>query len=169
MEVILLMGLPGSGKTTWAKANYPEAAICSNDHFFEKDGQYKFDIQKAGQASAACMRKFVEVCRLNAAIEGWTTAGAHVDVPAHLKLPETVIVDNCNINVHSLAPYIGVACAYGLYPRIVFVRATGDTFERQLHNVDHFAWKAMQYNLNELLAHWPGIWPKLEPVSSVAP
>lgn len=159
------MGLPGSGKTTWAAANYPEAAICSNDHFFEKDGKYQFDIKKAGEASAQCMRKFVELCRVNAVMEGWVAAGAHVD---HA-VPATVIVDNCSVNVHSLAPYIGVACAYGLFPRIVFVRATGETFERQLHNVDHFAWKAMQWNLNELLAHWPGIWPSLEPVNSVKP
>lgn len=163
MEVLLMMGLPGAGKTTWVKNNYPTAKVCSADHFFEKDGEYKWDVKRSGEAHAACMQKFIEVCRIHL-LAGQLAADENT--PEHLRLPEALVVDNTNLNVHSMAPYIAIACAYGIFPRIIFVRAPADAFERQVHKVPEFNWQAMRHQLNELLAHWPGIWPQLELVQS---
>lgn len=53
MRLILVRGLPGSGKTTFA---IRIAAIwCEADHFFTKDGVYSFDPTKLKEAHAQCL------------------------------------------------------------------------------------------------------------------
>jgi adenylate kinase family enzyme len=61
-----MRGLPGSGKST--KVNQmieelnigpDEYVICSNDHFFMKNGEYVFVGDKIKQACEACWKKFV--------------------------------------------------------------------------------------------------------------
>ena len=42
MELILIRGLPGSGKTTMAKTQYPDHIHFEADQYFEKDGEYLF-------------------------------------------------------------------------------------------------------------------------------
>jgi len=109
------------------------------------------------------MRKFITLLQAGELQE---SLGVQVSAPGHLRTPDTIIVDNTNVNVHSISPYIGVACAFGVLPRIVYVRDPGTAMQRQQHKVPEFNWNAMRYQLNELLSKWPGIWPKLEPVLS---
>lgn len=47
VELLLIRGLPGSGKSTMAK-EYAKAGYvhCEADQFFEIDGQYRFDASK---------------------------------------------------------------------------------------------------------------------------
>lgn len=167
MQVIILMGLPGAGKTYWSKTNHPTAVVCSADHYFtDAEGNYNFDAKKLGQAHAWCMRNFIRALtnaeqQFAYAYETDDTLTMETWQPQY-----TVIVDNRNVNVHSIAPYIGVASSFGVFPRIVYVRDPGNAQERQLHKVPEFNWQAMRYQLNELLSKWPGIWPKLEPVLS---
>lgn len=64
----LLRGLPGSGKTTFAKVighRYVEA-----DQFFERTGSYKFDPSKLKQAHEWCHNQ----------AEEWMKHGSHVTV-----------------------------------------------------------------------------------------
>ena len=53
-ELIIIRGITGSGKTTLAKAEYPQHAHFEADMFFIKDGEYKFDIKKLGSAHKWC-------------------------------------------------------------------------------------------------------------------
>jgi predicted kinase len=51
-ELILLRGLPGSGKSTFAEVI--GGFRCEADMFFMEDGEYKFDINKIKEAHRWC-------------------------------------------------------------------------------------------------------------------
>lgn len=56
MEILLIRGLPGSGKSTIAK-QMEGYVHCEADQFFESDGQYRFDASKLTEAHEACLLK----------------------------------------------------------------------------------------------------------------
>ena len=95
MNIIITRGGSGAGKSTWAKANYPDAEVFSADSFFlDGDGVYRFDPSKLGEAHAECLRDFIDVCQ---------------DPQGN----KTVIVDNTNTSVSEFAPYAQVGQVYG--------------------------------------------------------
>lgn len=60
---LILRGSSGSGKTTLATylkgLNFnADIQICCADDYFERDGEYKFDVSKLGAAHLACQHKF---------------------------------------------------------------------------------------------------------------
>lgn len=76
----IIQGIPGCGKSTLAKklaSEHDSAVICSADNFFMKEGKYKFDPRKIGQAHSQCYADYLFALRAE-------------DVGA-------VIVDNTNI------------------------------------------------------------------------
>jgi predicted kinase len=66
--LILLRGLPGAGKSTFAKTL--GGIHIEADHYFMKDGEYKFDASKLKQAH--------EYCRTST--EGWMMEGYNIVV-----------------------------------------------------------------------------------------
>jgi len=57
MKLVLVRGIPGSGKSTWAKAQakaYPNATHREADMFFEASGEYQFDPTLLGYAHEWC-------------------------------------------------------------------------------------------------------------------
>ncbi len=56
--MIILRGVPGAGKSTWVAQYYPDALVCSADHFFEGLGGYVFIPSKIGEAHASCRETF---------------------------------------------------------------------------------------------------------------
>ena len=63
MNVIIMRGLPGSGKDTYIKNNakaFPaEPVICSADDYFVNNGIYKFDPRGLTMAHHNCMSLFL--------------------------------------------------------------------------------------------------------------
>jgi predicted kinase len=88
-ELILLRGLPGSGKSTFAKR------ICNQhvetDMFFMEGGEYKFDASKLKQAHEWCQWK----------TENW------------MKMRYHIVVSNTFTQEWEMEPYYKLAEQYG--------------------------------------------------------
>lgn len=56
-EIVLIRGIPGSGKTTKARAEYPNHVLCEADMFFDTDDGYKYDHGKIKEAHEYCFNK----------------------------------------------------------------------------------------------------------------
>lgn len=57
-HLTIIRGLPGSGKTTTARTQYPDAVLCEADQFFtDDDGTYRFDPKRLPGAHAWCQDK----------------------------------------------------------------------------------------------------------------
>ncbi|MBI4919502.1 ATP-binding protein [archaeon] len=89
-KLILMRGLPGSGKSTIA--NSLDGLVLSTDDFFIKKGVYKFNVRQAGIA------------------HGWNQKRAK---DAMSRGESLVIIDNTNITASEMKPYVKMALNYG--------------------------------------------------------
>jgi len=114
--VVVLRGVPGSGKSTYIKTNYPLASVCSADDFFlDKNGKYVWDPKKIDSAHSTCLRKFLH--NLQSGLE-------------------TVVVDNTNVRLWEIAPYVALAKAYGYEAKIIRINIPAKTAaNRNVHGV----------------------------------
>lgn len=142
----ILSGLPGSGKSHYAKAKADERFIvCSADQFFEIEGEYKFDKTKLGQAHKFCFLKFIH------AIEDEYEENFNV------------IVDNTNTSILEIAPYYRVADAFGYETTVVCINTPFEVaYARQTHNVPRGTMEKMQESLQRLKAEMPWYWNRKE-------
>ena len=100
--VIIMRGLPGSGKSTYARREHPNAWVVSADYFFVRDGVYRFDATQLGAAHNMCFRSAM--------------AGCQADCPI-------IVVDNTNTTRAEYTPYVALARAFGYAVELVWVQA----------------------------------------------
>jgi predicted kinase len=107
-NVVVLRAISGAGKSTHAKRltdifvsahkgeDFREALvrIVSADHYFERNGRYVYEPDQIGNAHAICFKAYLE------ALE-------------RLSDPALLVVDNTNIHMNEIAPYMLAASAYG--------------------------------------------------------
>jgi predicted kinase len=104
--VVLMRGLPGSGKSTFVEQLVERAtqldinsAVCSADQFFyDEHGTYHFDTRELSSNHGKCFSKFQYHLRAS---------------PGELGFVKLIIVDNTNIRKDELDRYI--RAMYGLY------------------------------------------------------
>lgn len=116
-QVIILRAISGAGKSTYARS-LPAQVVCSADDYFTVDGEYRFDKTKLGEAHGACFRKYIQALQERA--DG------------------LVVVDNTNIGVVEIAPYMLAASAYGWAAELHELRVTLEVaVARNVHKVPH--------------------------------
>ncbi|MCX4186752.1 AAA family ATPase [Methylophaga sp. OBS4] len=97
-ELVVLRGLPGSGKSTKAAKDFPEHLHYEPDHLFcDTRGRYRFDMQVFEQA------------------KGWVLMMADFA----LSRGEDVVVSDVFAKLDELEPYIDVARYHGADVRVI--------------------------------------------------
>lgn len=138
--VKILSGIPGSGKSHYARG-FPDATVCSADDYFMRGGVYDFRPAELPNAHAECLAKFHDAVR-----------AGH----------EVVIVDNTNVTPWEIAPYYAFAEVKRLIKgnvNVEIIRFTCDpfvAFRRCVHDVPLPVIMRMHRTLltTELPPHW---------------
>jgi len=141
-QVIILRGLPGSGKSTFAKnlkvdfSNVYRTEIVSADDFFTiaLTGEFKFDPTRIGDAHADCFRRYLQLLQTKI---------------------DRVIVDNTNTTRLEISPYVLAAEAFG-YSHLIkyFPCSIEEASERNIHNVPIETIARMAMGFEQPLSHW---------------
>lgn len=140
--VIIMLGVPGSGKSTHAKA-LQLPIVSADDAFVGDDGVYRFNPADLPKAHASCLRRFVELVQHGM----------------------DVVVDNTNTSVAEIAPYAALAQAYGHELRLLRVECDPEVAAtRNVHGVPAETVRAMHARLAATVKLLPPWWP-LETIS----
>jgi AAA domain len=146
MKVTILQGLPGSGKTHLylsMKGADPHLRKVSADDYFMMDGVYRFNAAELPDAHAQCLRKFI----------AWAQWHQPSDPAVHM------VVDNTNLRIAELAPYVAVGQAYGHDVEVITVMcAPFVAFRRQIHQVPQETFNTMEQQLIKTLNDIPPWW-----------
>jgi len=130
MNAVIMVGVSGSGKSTYIKSKLSDHKVCSADSYFIDGDKYNFSFEKLGDAHAHCMKTFIEACQNKV---------------------ENIVVDNTNTTIDQLAPYYSIARAYNYKVTIVQLEAPVELCaERNCHNVPKKTVDGMNYNLSKL-------------------
>jgi predicted kinase len=135
-----MRGLPGSGKSTFIHDKYPNAVICSADHYFLNDfGDYLFDSTKLGAAHAQCMKHFQDCLNVD-------------DF-------NTLVIDNTNLTWREAGRYIESGLASGHDVELVNLLCdVGIAANRNIHGVPRASIEKMarrQFNVPKYLESNP--------------
>ena len=148
LNVIIMQGVSGAGKSTYIKRNFPMAKIVSADNYFinSETGDYEFKVGLLGKAHAMCLRSFVE------AVTSWDN-GAIED--------GFVVVDNTNCTTAEIAPYAQIALAYGHSLKVIHLDVDPKTaVARNRHGVEEQHVINMAEKIKNSVKEFPPYWPR---------
>jgi predicted kinase len=117
-SMILVRGLPGSGKSTIAKNLIGFYQHIETDMFWMVDGEYKFDFTRLGEAHAWCLDKTRDML-----VRGWSP-----------------VVSNTFTTIKELRPYFDLAKEFNISPQVI----TCQSSFKNVHNVPEETLAKMQ-------------------------
>ena len=136
-KIVIMRGMPGSGKSHYVAENYPDAYVCSADSFFErlalKEGKTYlevFDPRMLSRAHAECLHEFTMALASNEPV---------------------VVVDNTNTQQWEYMNYVAIATALADYElEIIEVICPHDSYLEKYHarNTHGVPWVVMQDMFN---------------------
>ncbi len=119
-EIVIIRGVPGSGKTTMAKRDFPSHKLIEADQFFiGENGIYEYDRSKIKEAHKWCQKTALE----------------------SLKRGENIVVANTFIKIWEMQPYFDMG-----YSKKVII-ANGNF--NNIHNVPPDIVKRMRDNFEK--------------------
>lgn len=149
--LILMRGLPGSGKTFKARKiaeSYGDSAVClilaTDDLYVDKDGVYRYRPELAGIAHRWNQSRMREACKT------WPklTSSYGKDL--------VIIIDNTNIGLYEMRPYVEIARQYDFeirfeYPDAPWSNNLHECHSKNSHGVplDTVERMALNYNPSE--------------------
>jgi predicted kinase len=137
-RIIILRGIPGSGKSTMVSNNWPSAVVASADHFFRWDGVYKYDPAKISQAHYSCFRTFLTYCQRGEPL---------------------IVVDNTCTTIAEVAPYVLAGESFGHRVTILTLSVPPEkAHARQVHGVPLHAIERMADVLEAETSRMPPWW-----------
>ena len=112
---VVYCGLPGSGKSFFARQVKGATVIETDDYWYSANGHYSFDPALANVAHGWNLRRWIDLCRG--------------------EFPH-IICSNTNTTLNQIAPYVEIALAYGYDVKIIHVDVSLETsMKRNTHNV----------------------------------
>lgn len=126
-----MVGVSGSGKSSYLKNNCKNYVICSQDDYFVKNGQYLWDGTKTGKAVEYCKNKFQQAINAKESF---------------------IAVDNQNLLEEHRKFYTDLATANGYDVRYVCIKCDNSRFlfERNAHSVPE---ETIERNIKKV--QWP--------------
>lgn len=97
--LIILRGIPGAGKSTFANLIWSKYVICEADkYFYDEEGNYNFDATKLGEAHQWCQ---------------WQVEQMMKDNEVNKQYYPEIVVSNTSTTEKELEPYLKLADKYG--------------------------------------------------------
>lgn len=145
MKVIIMCGVSGAGKSTYARKHYPDTVVYAVDNFlsYDEDNVYK-DKPTLQRAYNKCLRSFVE------------------NLPDYILNDEDIVIDNANTTITGIAPFISLALVFDCEVEVIMISCDPrKAWERNQHNV---SWEDVQAQHERLLLlpeRWSSWWPPI--------
>ena len=139
-DVIILRGIPGSGKSTYARQlakGRPARILSADDFFTTADGTYQFDAAFLHAAHKACLREYTRALGVPPIKGG------------------LIVVDNTNTREAEITPYYALAEAYDWHPEVHQIDCPLDVaIARQIHGVPVDQIVKMHARVRSTLPSW---------------
>jgi tRNA uridine 5-carbamoylmethylation protein Kti12 len=113
--------------------------VVSADDYFQRNG-YRFDPTELGAAHKACFKRYIEA------------------VMGRKQMADVLIVDNTNIQLWEISPYVAVANAMDVPYEVVHIRCPVDvSIRRNVHHVPAAHIRRMARDFEPVPSFWPSI------------